>query len=133
MLFHRYLSIWILLMNICKLTKKTGKFVKSHIIPKALTKPEISGAPFVEFGMNYKQSKRCYSSWYDNNLVTREGENILSDYDDWAIRELRKNKLIWSSWESNKRLNEADCIFIADQYGFRNIYIKNYKKCDCLY
>ncbi len=37
-------------------------------------------------------------SWYDDELETREGEDILARYDSWAIRELSRLQLIWKSW-----------------------------------
>lgn len=42
--------------------------------------------------------KRVWDSWYDRELVTREGEDILASYDSWAIQELSRLKLIWKSW-----------------------------------
>jgi len=39
-----------------------------------------------------------HSSWYDNQLVTDEGEKILSAIDDWAIKKLREHHLVWSGW-----------------------------------
>lgn len=83
--------------GICSLTKRRGKFVNAHLIPKALTKPAIAGFPFVE---NWSGSRptRKWSSWYDNKLVTAEGEAILAALDNWAIPELRKHKLVWSGW-----------------------------------
>ncbi len=38
------------------------------------------------------------TSWYDANIVTQEGEEILGRYDDWAIKVLRKHQLVWSGW-----------------------------------
>jgi hypothetical protein len=83
--------------GICGLTKRRGKFVNAHLIPKALTKPAIAGFPFVE---NWSGSRptRKWSSWYDNKLVTAEGEAVLAALDNWAILELRKHKLVWSGW-----------------------------------
>ena len=83
--------------NICKLTGKTGKYVDSHLIPKALTRPEKRGRPFLEAGQGTRPIKR-HSSWYDNHLVTDQGEKILSVIDDWAINKLREHRLVWSGW-----------------------------------
>jgi len=81
----------------CKLTGTKGKFVKSHLLPQALTKPSLAGQPFIEAGLGRRPVRR-YTSWYDKELVTREGEDILENYDSWGISELRRLKLIWSSW-----------------------------------
>ena len=78
-------------MGLCKLTKTSGKFVKSHIIPKALTRPTVRGNKFIQKSVTSAQSlyiKRA-DSWYDQGIVTREGENYLSDFDAHAIKELR--------------------------------------------
>lgn len=83
--------------GICKLTLKEGKFVKAHIIPKALTYPEKPGLPFIQGGSGMRAKKR-WSSWYDPELVTREGEDILEDLDTWAITFLRSRQLVWSGW-----------------------------------
>jgi hypothetical protein len=72
----------------CRLTGTKGKFVKSHLIPKALTRPEEPGLPLIQGGSG-KRARKRWDSWYDSELVTREGEDILSALDDWAIRYLR--------------------------------------------
>ncbi|SFK58394.1 hypothetical protein SAMN04488518_106336 [Pseudovibrio ascidiaceicola] len=82
--------------GVCQLTRRQGKFVDSHLIPKALTKADGLGPGLLQ--MEYGRKARCASSWYDPQLVTREGEDILAAYDDWAISELRKHKLVWSGW-----------------------------------
>ena len=88
-------------------TGKQGTFVKSHLIPKALTKPNVRGNLFVEAGKGLRPTRR-FSSWYDSELVTREGENILREYDTWAIEELHRLKLIWSSWGPMVSLSTSD-------------------------
>jgi hypothetical protein len=37
-------------------------------------------------------------------LVIKKGENILADYDNWAIAELRRLELIWSGWGTKRSL-----------------------------
>ncbi|VIO79223.1 hypothetical protein CI41S_67910 [Bradyrhizobium ivorense] len=34
--------------GVCRLTGQLGKFVKAHLLPKALTRPGVAGTPFVE-------------------------------------------------------------------------------------
>ncbi|WP_316234890.1 hypothetical protein [Bradyrhizobium sp. SZCCHNR1004] len=84
--------------GVCKLTGQPGIFVKSHLIPKALTRPAVAGAPFIETSAYGARPKRSWSSWYDLELVTAEGEAILAEFDNWAVPELRRQKLIWSGW-----------------------------------
>jgi hypothetical protein len=98
--------------DLCALTKKSGKFVKSHIIPVALTRLSKTGEKYVETGIGH-DFKRRPTSWYDNALVTRDGEDILADIDTRAIEILRMNKLIWSSWGTETRL-ESDDIVLRD-------------------
>ncbi|MDJ0992218.1 MAG: hypothetical protein QNI90_01465 [Dinoroseobacter sp.] len=83
-------------LGTCSLTGTKGKFVKSHILPKALTKPAVSGAPLMQTTFGQGLKKR-FSSWYDPQLVVRKGEDILADADSEGIRELRRLGLIWSS------------------------------------
>lgn len=86
-------------MGVCKLTRTEGKFVKSHLIPKALTRPTKPGNQFFQPAPNSTQRRyiRKSDSWYDKTIVTRVGEEYLSDLDDYAIRELRAQGLLWSS------------------------------------
>lgn len=81
----------------CGLTGQHGKFVKCHLIPKALTKPTEAGLPFIQGGTGHPTVQR-WSSWYDKRLVTRQGEDIFSNLDDWAIKFFRNNKMVWSGW-----------------------------------
>jgi hypothetical protein len=84
--------------GVCKLSQKKGKFVKAHLIPKALTKPASKGLPFVQAGKGTPPRKR-WNSWYDDRLVIRKGEDVLAAYDDWAIAEFKRLQLVWGSWE----------------------------------
>jgi hypothetical protein len=82
----------------CKLTGVRGKFVKSHLLPKAITRPAQRGNFFIQGGPAQSPIKR-FSSWYDEALVIQKGEAILRDCDTAGILELRRLKLIWSSWD----------------------------------
>ncbi|EZP45591.1 hypothetical protein [Delftia sp. RIT313] len=93
--------------QLCALTGRTGKFVKSHIIPLALTRLERTGEKFVEAGIGLGIKTKS-NSWYDNALVTREGEDILADIDAKGIEALRKHKLVWSGWSNEKELFSDD-------------------------
>lgn len=91
-------------LGLCALTGKEGKFVKSHLLPQALTQPNTAGEYFIESGKG-RWPVRRFTSWYDDQLVTREGEDLLSEIDDKAIAELRRLKLVWSGWGSEKSLS----------------------------
>lgn len=78
--------------GICKLTGKNGRFVRSHLLPKALTRPSIRSSHFIQSGHGSPPRIR-WDSWYDDELVTREGEDSLTRYDTWAIQELSQLEL----------------------------------------
>ncbi len=83
--------------GVCKLTLKKGRFVDSHILPRALTMLSSTGERAIQAKLGSRTVKR-FQGWYDNTLAIREGEDILSDIDNKAITILRKNKLVWSGW-----------------------------------
>lgn len=89
--------------GLCLLTNTRGKLVKSHLIPRAFTKPTEAGAPLMQAGSGTRVTMR-FDSWYDAGIVTRAGEDILARIDARAIRELRRLKLVWSGWEGAREL-----------------------------
>lgn len=93
----------------CALTGKTGAFVKSHIIPAALTRLSRTGEKHIEAEIGQRIKHRA-TSWYDNELVTRVGEDILADIDAKAIDVLRKYKLVWSGWSEDEQLMEDSAL-----------------------
>ncbi len=102
----------------CRLTGKAGKYVKSHLIPEALTRLSDTGEPYVEARIGRGKIRR-FTSWYDSALVTRDGEDILARIDSCAIEELRRQRLVWSSWGSVDRLQSDDLVVEGDQPTFR--------------
>ncbi|MBZ9734010.1 hypothetical protein LB534_08135 [Mesorhizobium sp. CA18] len=108
-----------MVQGICQLTGKAGKFVDSHLLPRALTKAGGLGTPFIQGGKGLAPTTR-HSSWYDNRLVTRAGEDVLAKLDDWAIKELRKAKLVWSGWGPMTKLTDVRAIPGTD-WGIRTI------------
>jgi hypothetical protein len=106
------------MMGVCKLTGKAGKFVKSHIIPKALSRPTLPGARFIQGGDGSTATIRR-DSWYDFKLVTVEGEEILRDLDTWAIQELRRQKLVWSSWGPEGEISSLINSQFSETHGLR--------------
>lgn len=79
----------------CALTGEKGQFIKSHLIPRALTRLSKTGEKRIQSGIGERATKTS-DSWYDLKLVTQAGEDILSDIDSRGIDELRKFRLIWS-------------------------------------
>lgn len=106
--------------GICKLTGKSGRYVRSHLIPLALTKPDTPGSPLIQFNSG-SRPKRQWTSWFDGRLVTREGEDILSKLDSWAITILREKKLIWSGWGSARSLPEKHTPIVGTGWGIREV------------
>ena len=105
--------------GICKLTGQCGAFVDSHIIPEALTRPSIRGNPLTQHGEGQRPSRR-WTSWYDSQLVTAEGERFLSDLDTWAISVLRRHKLVWSGWGNRTGLDGQHTV-VNETLGIRSI------------
>lgn len=85
-------------VGICSLTGDNSVFVRSHILPKALTKLSDNGERYLEKSLNSRSVWRS-NSWYDYSLVTRKGEDILSEIDTNGIKVLRENMLVWSGWK----------------------------------
>ena len=105
----------------CKLTMMQGRYVKAHIIPEALTETSWKGQPLTQKGRNGRHIRR-WTSWYDNRLVTDNGEAILAKYDDWAINFFRQKRLIWSSWGRMVQLESPDHVwFPGPQVGIRKL------------
>lgn len=102
-----------------RLTGSRGRYVKAHIIPKALTYRGASDTPFAQAGRDSPPIKR-WDSWYDLALVTEDGEKVLTDHDTWAVAELRKHKLVWGSWGPMIALVSSDRVPIpGTPYGLR--------------
>ena len=106
--------------GVCKLTGKTGRFVRSHLLPQALTAPDRKGVPFLHFGDGNRPTRR-WSSWYDEELVGVEGEEVLAKLDDWAIVTLRKHRLVWSGWASATSLPVKHGPPSANGFGSRMV------------
>ncbi len=108
----------------CRLTGLSGNYVDSHIIPRALSKLDQQGMPMIQYGEG-KHPTRRWTSWYDPELVTEEGENILKDLDTWAIKVLRELKLVWSGWGNITNIDEIHDKIGGTPYGIRKVFIKD--------
>jgi hypothetical protein len=79
----------------------------------------------VETGSGQRPIRR-FTSWYDQGLVTAAGEAVLAQYDDWGIAELRRHRLVWSSWGPRLALGAEDHNFFFEQdWGLRRIEVTN--------
>lgn len=105
--------------GICKLTGVRGRFVDSHLIPQALTRLSRTGEKFFESGIGHGVKRRS-SSWYDGQLVTREGEDILAAIDARGIDALRRHKLVWSGWAQDEDML-AEFAFSELAGGLRSV------------
>lgn len=85
----------------CALTGETGQFIKSHLIPRALTRLSKTGEKRIQSEIGGRAT-RTSDSWYDLKLVTQAGEDILSDIDSRGIDELRRLRLIWSGMDGQE-------------------------------
>ncbi|WP_354681298.1 hypothetical protein [Cupriavidus plantarum] len=111
----------------CRLTGDHGIYLKSHLIPAALTRSE-KGVPFIEAG-NGLPPKRSWNSWYDKELVIQKGERILTNHDTWAIEFMRKHRLVWSGWgEANvlepSPLADASVTMVDRERGHEIHFVK---------
>ncbi len=106
----------------CRLTGDVGPFVKSHILPKALTRSGTTGEPFIQSGKGYEPTRR-WSSWVDNDLVTQSGEEILRDLDSWAIPKLREYHLVWSGWKGASSLPSGLDQIPDTPWGYRIVEV----------
>ena len=79
----------------CKLTGHHGAFVKSHIIPRAFTDKSLDKIGRIQAGQDGERPSLRYTSWYDDEIVTLDGERILTGYDTDATREIRRLGLCW--------------------------------------
>lgn len=91
-------------IGVCKLTLKPGKYVKSHLIPLAFSAPS-KGCYFIDGAPGGRPTRRP-TSWYDREIVTRAGEDILADLDSFAAKELRRLRLVWSGWKDEVEFSE---------------------------
>jgi hypothetical protein len=105
--------------GMCKLTRVTGKFIASHIVPQALTEGSWDDHPLLQRAPNGRTIRR-WTSWNDPELVRQEGEDILQELDDWAIKFFRERKLIWSSWEKMS-LEVPDHDLVYEGRGLRKL------------
>lgn len=108
--------------GVCALTRRHGLFVKSHLLPRALTRLEVSGERFWEGGEG-RRPIRPSDSWYDQHLVTREGEDILAELDSWAIAYLRNERLVWSGCRNGLLVPDVDTIDGEYGWGVREVEV----------
>jgi hypothetical protein len=112
----------------CKLTGTVGPFVKSHILPASLTKPAYPGGMLFQHGSGRRAQKRR-TSWYDQALVCAEGEKILSELDDWGIKYLRRERLVWSGFGPVTRIEPDVSLFDfgpeLHDYGLRKLQVED--------
>ncbi len=89
--------------GICKLTGDSARYVKSHIIPRSVTRLDRSGTHRYEAQPGRPPIVR-HDSWFDLELVTAKGEEILTRHDTFGIDFLRRHGLIWSGWKGESAL-----------------------------
>jgi hypothetical protein len=92
--------------GVCQLTGETGKYVRSHLIPRALTKLSPAGEKMLEFGAGAERVILRPTSWYDNKLVTDKGERILAKYDTNGVSELTRLGIVWKSSRHESLVHE---------------------------
>jgi len=63
-------------------------------------------------------------TWYDNELVIREGEDILEEIDTPAIEALRKHMLVWSAFKCDAPFLPEDFIAMGEGLNLRELYLE---------
>lgn len=86
----------------------------------ALSRLSQQGKPSFQIAIGARPVRR-WNSWYDPKLVTQPGEKILMDLDTWAISELRKHKLVWSSWGPAQTLGGLHTPIANSGWGIRRV------------
>ncbi|GKI99498.1 hypothetical protein NUBL7079_39340 [Klebsiella pneumoniae] len=102
--------------GVCKLTLKKGKYVESHILPRALTILNRTGEKAIQKEEGFPGKPR-FQGWYDNQICISDGEKILRDIDTKAIKTLRKNHLVWSGWPTMLHSLSDNEITIDEENG----------------
>lgn len=80
--------------------------MRSHLLPRALTKLSPNGEKMLEYGEGLERIIQRPTSWYDNELVTDRGESLLARYDTCGVAELRRLGIIWSSKSHSQLVHE---------------------------
>lgn len=110
--------------GVCKLTGIHGRFVVSHVLPRALTLISRSGEKVHESGLDARPKKRP-PTWYDDQLVIAQGEKVLEDIDTTGIKLLRQHKLVWSAFPDDSALNLGALMPVAERVFIREITLGN--------
>ena len=71
--------------GVCALTGRSGKLVRSHLLPRARMEFGPANVPIIQIRGDTARPIRRWTSWYDPSLVTRAGEDILERHDHWGV------------------------------------------------
>lgn len=108
--------------GLCKLTGRYGRYVNAHIYPRALTFIGEGGGKVLEMRVGGRVISRP-PTWYDNQLVIREGENILEEIDTKGIESLRRNMLVWSAFSVDMPFAGHELLPLGPDFGYRRIAV----------
>lgn len=106
--------------GVCKLTGKRGAFVQAHLIPRAFSRLPSSPLPSLQLTIGERPIRR-WTGWYDDELVVRQGEDILMKLDSWAVGQLRRHRMVWSGWGSARTLGDLHRPIADSGWGFRRV------------
>lgn len=81
--------------GICALTGAKGKYVKSHLIPRAFCDKNLDKVSRIEWGEFGRRPSLRYTGWYDDRLVVEKGERILAQYDSSGANQIHQYGLCW--------------------------------------
>jgi hypothetical protein len=94
----------------CRLTGSSGPFVRAHILPRAFTDRNLAHSSRVEWGDFDRPPMLRHTSWYDERIVTNEGEAILAEYDNYAAKIFLENGLVWRNFPPKEGVERSEAI-----------------------
>jgi hypothetical protein len=104
---------------ICKLTGKEGTPAKAHIIPESFYLIDKCSKQPSKLVTNTKgvYPKKSWSGIYDKTIVTREGEKIFLEWDDYAY------KLLVEQFSAAKPIKHNNLIiaYVYDNYDYKRL------------
>jgi hypothetical protein len=110
--------------GMCALTRTTGSFVDAHVIPRAFFKA-ASPDPFKEVSPEGQRPKRIRTGWYDPQILTRAGEDVLAPLDDAAAKAFIQGGFTYSARRMNDDITRLRDGFVANRaYWLENADVR---------
>ncbi|MGX5848317.1 hypothetical protein ACWGTO_14700 [Mesorhizobium sp. PL10] len=95
--------------------------MKSHLLPRAFVDKNLDKVARIELGERGKRPSLRYTGWYDEALVTADGEKILAKYDNDAAAILLKLGICWRAFPINDKVEQ---FALGDGLGTKLLRVK---------